>query len=203
MKQMGTLETMVINSPLRAPFARREVAQYMEMAPLPKGARVLEVGCGSGIMTREIMAALKPAHVSAFDYSDEQVELARQHLSGASTPLDLREADAAMMPYADASFDCVFVNGILHHIPRWRDAVREVERVLKPGGVLCSSEFTGSKLQTPLFRIFPHPPEARFERRELVDTFRANGFQFIDVKSTLLYCIVATLKKPAAPAAAG
>lgn len=113
---MGGLETFVVNSPFRAPFARHEIRRFQRMAALPSGVRVLEVGRGAGLTTKAIADRLKPSHLNAFDFSDEQVARARRRL-GTSTAVDIRQVDATAMPYETGSFDVVMEIGILHHIP--------------------------------------------------------------------------------------
>lgn len=199
MKQMSTLETWVVNSPFRAPLARGEVRQFRRMGRIPEGARVLEIGCGAGITTRAIIDAVRPSHMSAFDFDEVQVERARYRLDAAAIPVDLRQGDATQLPYADESFDCVFVIGVLHHIPRWRQVLLEISRVLAPGGTLCFAEFTKTRLTSPLFRLFPHPAEAMFERRDLFAGLDAAGIKLIDVKATAIYSLFGVAMNSAAP----
>lgn len=183
---MGKLETFVVNSPFRAPFARQEIARFRRMASLGSGLRVLEVGCGAGLTTSAISNLLKPSQLSAFDFSEEQVARARRRLAGRAG-IEIRQADATAMPYGSASFDAVIEVGILHHIPRWREALPEIVRVLRPGGAFCFAEPTRGRLTKGMYRMFPHPAEAMFERQELLDALAAAGLAPRDVTHTLLW----------------
>ena len=167
---MGRLETFVVNSPFRAPFARQEVARFRSMAALVRGLRVLEVGCGAGLTTKAIADALRPSHLSAFDFSQDQVARAHRRLNKYAD-VEIRQADATRMPYEDACFDAVLEIGILHHVPRWREALSEVARVLRPSGTFCFAEPTKGRLTRGMYRMFPHPPEAMFEKDELLEVF--------------------------------
>lgn len=192
---MGKLETFIVNSPFRAPFARREVRRFQSMAALVRGLRLLEVGCGAGLTTQAIVDLLKPAHLSAFDFSEEQVARAQRRL-GAATAVDIRQADATALPYADAAFDAVLEIGILHHIPSWRRAIPEVMRVLKPGGAFCFAEPSKGRLTRGMYRMFPHPREAMFEREELLSELQNAGLTVRVVTHTLLWNMFGYAEKP-------
>lgn len=183
---MSRLETWVVNSPFRMPFARREIQKFQRMAALGRGLRILEVGCGAGLTTRAIADVLQPSRLNAFDFSDEQVARARRRLGG-STVIDIRQADATAMPYEDGSFDVVFEIGILHHIPRWRQAIPEIVRVLRPEGAFCFAEPTKGRLTKGMYRIFPHPADAMFEKDELLAELTAAGLLVRSVTRTLLW----------------
>jgi ubiquinone/menaquinone biosynthesis C-methylase UbiE len=185
---MSRLETWVVNSPFRVPFAYQEIRRFQRLAALVRGLRMLEVGCGAGLTTRAIIDVLKPSHLSAFDFSDEQVARARRRI-GKSPAIDIRQADATAMPYDDGSFDAVLEIGILHHIPSWRQAIPEVARVLKPSGTFCFAEPSKGRLTRGMYRMFPHPREAMFERDELVDEMNATGLTVRSISSTMLWNI--------------
>lgn len=191
---MGRLETFVVNSPLRAPFANREIQSFQRMAQLVQGQRILEVGCGAGLTTEAIARILTPSHLSAFDFSDEQVARARRRLDGHAN-VDVRQADATAMPYADGSFGAVIEIGILHHIPAWREAVPEITRVLKVGGVFCFAEPSKGRLTKGMYRMFPHPAEAMFERDDLLGEIQSSGLNVRSVTRTLLWDIFGYAEK--------
>lgn len=193
---MGSLETWVVNSPFRAPFARQEVRKFQRLAGLGRGLRLLEVGCGAGLTTKAIAHVLDPSHLSAFDFSDEQVARARRRLSDREM-IDIRQANATAMPYDDHSFDAILEIGILHHIPAWRAALPEVVRVLRPGGTFCFAEPSKGRLTRGMYRMFPHPSEAMFEREELLRELRHAGLSVRVVTHTLLWNIFGYAEKPA------
>jgi ubiquinone/menaquinone biosynthesis C-methylase UbiE len=99
------------------------------------GLRVLDVGCGQGIdMMRYARAG---ARVSGIDLTPRHVALAREHLAAMELNATIVVGDAESMPFADASFDRVSSNGVLHHTPDMPAALREIRRVLAPGGEAC------------------------------------------------------------------
>ena len=98
----------------------------------PRGARILEVGAGSGRDSLEL--AGQGAEVWVVDYTPSALELIVRQPGGAS----LRRVcgDAFRLPFRDASFDAVFHQGLLEHFRDPRGLLAENARVLKPGGVL-------------------------------------------------------------------
>jgi ubiquinone/menaquinone biosynthesis C-methylase UbiE len=96
------------------------------------GLDVLDVGCGQGIdLARYAKAG---AHPTGIDLTPRHVELARAHLAAAGLQAEVVQGDAEQLPFGDASFDRASSNGVLHHTPDIDRALREILRVLRPGG---------------------------------------------------------------------
>jgi ubiquinone/menaquinone biosynthesis C-methylase UbiE len=97
-------------------------------------AKTLEIGCGTGFFTLNLMLAgvLGEAHVT--DISPGMVAVAERNARDLGLHVTGRVADAERLPYDDASFDLVVGHAVLHHVPDVELALREVLRVLKPGG---------------------------------------------------------------------
>lgn len=74
------------------------------------------------------------AHVTGIDLTPRHVELARAHLAALGLRGEVVHGDAEALPFPDASFDRVSSNGVLHHTPDIARALREIHRVLRPGG---------------------------------------------------------------------
>lgn len=96
------------------------------------GARLLEVGCGMG--TDLLQFARGGAHVTGVDLTQRSIEISRQHFQVYGEPGDFAIGDGESLPFVDESFDVVYSNGVLHHTPDTAGAVRELHRVLRPGG---------------------------------------------------------------------
>jgi ubiquinone/menaquinone biosynthesis C-methylase UbiE len=96
------------------------------------GTRVLDVGCGQGIDVANY--AMAGARVTGLDLTPRHVELARAHLEALGLEAEIVEGDAERLPFADERFDRVSSNGVLHHTPDMPAALRELRRVLRPGG---------------------------------------------------------------------
>ena len=105
-----------------------EVMGFTEFA----GARLLEVGCGMG--TDLLQFARGGAEVTGVDLTPRSIQISQQHFAVYGERGDFAISDAEHLPFADQSFDVIYSNGVLHHTPDTAGAVREIHRVLRPGG---------------------------------------------------------------------
>jgi ubiquinone/menaquinone biosynthesis C-methylase UbiE len=114
-------------------YARGRFARMAGTDGWPYGT-VLEVGCGTGFFTLNLMLAgvIADAHVT--DISPGMVEVAERNARDLGLTVHGKVADAETLPYDDDTFDLVVGHAVLHHIPDVELALREVVRVLKPGG---------------------------------------------------------------------
>lgn len=101
---------------------------------LPAPADVLEVGCGTGVLTRVLAALPQVRTVVGVDLAETLVDKARELAPG----LRFEQADARSLPFADASFDVVVFDSTLSHVPEPERALDEALRVLRPGGLLAA-----------------------------------------------------------------
>ncbi len=109
---------------------------------------VLEVGCGVGAQLRVLMRRFPATRYTGVDLSTQQLQAARHFLAEpiASGQVDMVEASAYRLPFPDASFDGACMFWVLEHLPDPAAALREVLRVLKPGGVFHATEVFNSGL---------------------------------------------------------
>jgi ubiquinone/menaquinone biosynthesis C-methylase UbiE len=121
---------------------RRQALLPLRQALLPYagrlgGARLLDIGCGTGLFLREIKRNHPRLAVTGLDLSAPYLAVARRELRAWSR-VELVEAPAEAMPFAAASFDIVSCLYLFHELPPKvrRDVVAEIRRVLKPGGTL-------------------------------------------------------------------
>ena len=112
-------------------------AKMLELARLDGGSRVLDVGCGTGVLTRlAAKRASNGAHFLGVDLSDGLLAKARalSLAEGLDRHLEFRKSDAEALELADASVDAVLSVYALRHFPNPRQALREMLRVVRPGG---------------------------------------------------------------------
>lgn len=97
-----------------------------------KGLKVLEIGCGLG--TDGARFALAGADYTGVDLTQAAIELARRRFELFELPGKFQTADAEALEFDDNTFDVVYSHGVLHHTPDTAQAIREIHRVLRPGG---------------------------------------------------------------------
>jgi SAM-dependent methyltransferase len=113
-------------------WVRRAKMLTNHLAP---GMTVLELGCGTGYFTREL--ARSGGNIVAIDVSPELLEIARANCSPPNVRYEIQ--NAYQLSYADAVFDSVVGSSVLHHL-EIEAALREIYRVLNPGGTMCFTE---------------------------------------------------------------
>lgn len=116
----------------------------VERAELRLGMRVLDVGCGTGTLALRLKSAVgESGVVSGIDASPEMIEVAARKARGRGVDLDLRVEVAERLPFGDGEFDRVTSTLVFHHFPDdvKLASLREIRRVLAPGGRLVVADF--------------------------------------------------------------
>ncbi len=122
------------------PQQRAMLTTYLTDADISPGTRGLEIGCGTGAVTRVL--ATWPGVVAAVGIDPSPVLVARARKLGAGlATLTFEEADGRSLPFANATFDIVVCHTTLCHVPGPEAVVQEAVRVLRPGG--CVAVFEG------------------------------------------------------------
>jgi ubiquinone/menaquinone biosynthesis C-methylase UbiE len=125
------------------PMVRQIAEQSLALLCLAPGQSVLEVGCGNGVFLPFLAAAVGPGgHVVGIDHSPQFVASAQERMraAGVANIVTVQEADACELPFADATFDAAHCERVLMHIDDPTAALREMRRVVKPGGVVVAAE---------------------------------------------------------------
>jgi len=165
-------------SPAGCRRAERRARLFIEHGLIRPGARVLELGCGTGEFTRRVAAAR--ADLVAVDLSRELLVRAQARVP---TGACFACSNAELLPFRAATFDVVYGCSILHHL-ELEAALSEVRRVLRPGGRLVFSEPNLLNPQVMLMfkcdRLKPYfgqsPDEMAFTRGAVARALRSLGF---------------------------
>lgn len=100
------------------------------------GGRVLDVGCGTGLFVRKLLKSHRGVHCVGLDLSEQMLDRARANCRDFSDRLVLVQGDSEHLPFDDSSFDVVTCIHSFHHYPHQTNVLREMHRVLHPGGQL-------------------------------------------------------------------
>jgi SAM-dependent methyltransferase len=112
-------------------------AAYLGLLNVAEGDRVLDVGCGSGVVTREIARRVGPTGCAVgVDPSPALLAIARDlaEVEGLGGRVELQEGSALALPFADGAFDVAIAVTALSHMPGAEGAIPEMARVVRPGG---------------------------------------------------------------------
>jgi SAM-dependent methyltransferase len=109
-------------------------AQLADLAGIAPGQRVLDVGCGPGALTKELVERLGAESVAAVDPSESFVAAARAR----NPDVDVRQASAEELPFADDAFDAALAQLVVHFMSDPVAGLAEMRRVTHPGGVIAA-----------------------------------------------------------------
>jgi SAM-dependent methyltransferase len=153
-------------------FARRAILEALALEPED---RLLDVGCGGGLLLRDALAS--GATVTGLDHSEEMARLARERAPAADVVL----GSAERLPFADASFTAIAMSIVFFFLPDPIAVLRECRRVLAPGGRLAVYTTSPALRGTP---AAPEPLASRghfYEDEELADLARQAGLATVAV----------------------
>ena len=153
---------------------------------IPSGsdsATVADVGCSTGYMLEDLQARFPHAQLIGIDFILSGLRAARETLPCAV----LMQADAEMLPLAQASMDIIVSANLLEHVPDDVEALRQMHRAAKPGATVVLVVPAGRRLFDYYDRFLHH--QRRYGRYELAGKARAAGFVVLEdvYLGTLIY----------------
>jgi SAM-dependent methyltransferase len=116
-------------------YSRPLAQQYVDLLGVGAGERVLDVGCGPGVLTEPLVERCGADQVAAVDPSPSFVDAMRVRFPG----LDVRRGAAEDLPYPDDSFDAALAQLVVHFMSDPVAGLREMGRVTRPGGLVSAS----------------------------------------------------------------
>jgi SAM-dependent methyltransferase len=129
------------------------ISSHMKYLPIKSGMSVLDAGCGSGSMTRQIAAAEPGANVVGVDLREPYLDFARRKAESENlTNTTFEKGDVCALPFPNATFDIVWHKYLLQWVGDPQAAMTEFARVTKPGGLIVSCNFDS-------FGVINEPPD--------------------------------------------
>lgn len=123
---------------LASPFYAAGIRRLLPLLRVPPLPAILDVGCGTGVNLIEAARWFGPARaLCGVDIAPGMVARARVKTAAAGLPAVFAVADAQRLPFPDQSFDLVLCNSVIHWFDDRLQALREMNRVLRPGGSLA------------------------------------------------------------------
>ena len=169
-------------------WSRRLAPLLVAFAKIHDDGRLLEVGCGTGSLTRTLLGMTRRAEVVAIDPVAHFVEYARRELKDGRVSFEAGDAQA--LPYPDASFDGALSCLVFQFIPDAAKAARELRRVTRPGGTVaaCTWDARGLEMTALFWDVAVElDPAAEAKRRrplsqpgQLTDVWRSAGFREVE-----------------------
>ena len=161
--------------------------QFADFAGVGGGLRVVDVGCGPGALTSELVDRVGAANVSAVDPSESFVLAARDRHPG----VHVHQAAAEELPFADGAFDRALAQLVVHFMADPVAGLREMARVTRPGGVCAACVWDHGSGQGPLSvfwdAVHQSEPDAEDESRlagswegHLVELFESAGLNEVE-----------------------
>ena len=145
-------------------YVEATTRETLRRTPMTPSARVLDVGCGTGELLRRLRAKYPGAVLAGLDPVAEMLAVAREKLSGRE---DLRIGYADALPWDGATFDVVVSCNMFHYISHPVAALREMARVLRPGGTLVLTDWCDDYLACRLCNLY-----LRVTNRAFYKTYR-------------------------------
>jgi ubiquinone/menaquinone biosynthesis C-methylase UbiE len=152
MTAMSKVESLFCRSVPWRGFASHVVVPWALGDTLPSG-RVLEIGGGSGAMAAQLLARFPELSMTVADIDPTMLASARQRLARFGKRVDVQRADVNSLAFPDATLDQAYCWLMLHHAIKWEDALGELVRVVRPGGVVVGYDLLDTTVARTIHRL--------------------------------------------------
>jgi ubiquinone/menaquinone biosynthesis C-methylase UbiE len=173
-------------------WSRRAGDVFIDWIEAPRDLRWLDIGCGTGVLTEQVIRRCSPAAVVGVDPSGEQLAFARGR--GELSKVEFHAGDAQHLPFPDNSFDIAVMALVIHFVPDPAKAVAEMGRALRPGGTAAAYVWDYKNAGSPTAPLAaamraiglqsPAPPSPQATSLQaLEELWRAAGFVQVGMRA--------------------
>lgn len=159
-------------------YVEATTRETLRRLPLAAASRVLDVGCGTGELLRRVRANVPDAVLAGLDPVPEMLDVAREKLSGRD---DLRVGYADRLPWNAGTFDVVVSCNMFHYISHPVAALREMARVLRPGGALVLTDWCDDYIACRICNLYLRLTNRAFYRTyrqaECLELLKVAGYE--------------------------
>jgi ubiquinone/menaquinone biosynthesis C-methylase UbiE len=185
--KLNKLEFIAMNNPIRAAVqGHYELPMLRNMITVDIIDKALEIGCGNGHGTKLIKKYFNPRNIVGVDLDERMIRLAKKRNNNQS--ISFLVMDASKLHFPDKYFDAIFDFGMIHHIPNWKDCLKELKRVLKDEGKIILEDLSSDTFKTSLGRIMKllsdHPYADMYSTVDFLNYMKSIGFEIINYKSS-------------------
>ena len=186
---LNKFEFLLMNNPIRNFIQKHiEIKRLRKLSSLPSNKKILEIGCGTGNGSKLIKKYFQANKIYGIDLDKRMVAIAKKGNNDKSITFAVQ--DAASLKYKNNSFDAVFDSGVIHHIPNWKDCLKELKRVLKPNGQLIIEDLSIESFSTffgkLMEKFLEHHYNSMYGEYEFLAYLRKIGFKITSYKRYFL-----------------
>lgn len=163
---------------LESLFCRPTNRLLLEVLPHRVGGRLLDIGCGKCFLLEDLLERSPELQPLGLDFAEGMLRVARRRTLG-SIPVLM--GDSGSLPFASGTFDLVICTHCFHHFPNQRRVVREMSRILRPGGLAFvldgDRDQLWGRILYDVIVTWAEGPVRHCSRSEMVELFEQGGFE--------------------------